>query len=157
MTYSEWLKLHSGAAYFACNDPEQLSHGSPEEAVIDYVEGWWGGEGDFKEFWEREGIAVTVKAYERMVITPQDKQNWAEAAFDHIRDAASDEYGYPDGDWGPTWGEWKERMVVLVGEMFEKHKPWGCEDVSSYELTKDEVYALIQEHEPDWLEKKGHP
>jgi hypothetical protein len=156
MTFNEWLKTTNGD-YYACNDPEELSHEDAVEAILEHVDGFGFTEDeDFAEYWRSEDISIDVTAYSRKAVSENEMKRWSDQALEYIAEGIDEEYGNPNGDGGTVdVAKFEERMLALVREIVKETHVWACERESEYTLSVEEVIELVRKERPEWFKNKG--
>lgn len=133
-----------GATYYACNDPEELTHEDPEEAIHDYLDnlGWTS--------WRKtiaEAAPVEVTAYTRKEVPDEQIRQWALRMVEDLEENVGEEYGGPDGfDF-----ETKAKEALFVGiqaaakKCIEASHIWACEQVATREYSEEELLEMFKE------------
>jgi hypothetical protein len=133
-----------GADYYACDDPEELQHESPEEAIRDYLDNLVG------DSW-RETIAeaapVEVTAYTRKEVPDEQIRQWTLGMVEDLEERVGDEYGGPEGfDFEP-----KAKEALFVEIMAAARKSinathiWQCDQVGTREYSEEELLEMFKE------------
>jgi hypothetical protein len=145
------------AIYYDCNDKEELSCTTPEDAIEEYIDGWV-EVGDDLESVIRIYSPITVEAYRFQKISYEDIRNETEFAIGRLVESLHDEYGCPDDNDGMSSEVIKglvDAVLPTIKKAIDEHfRVWACETAGSRIYTADEVIALMREHRPDWFEDK---
>jgi len=149
------------ADFYDCQDSEDLTCTTPEEALEEYIDGWT-EVGDSLEAVIRKYSPIIVVGYRRKTISDGEMRREIRWSVDEFVQRLTNEYGDPDG--GPDSSISTEAIEVLIDTIFptiretidEHFLVWACESVGKREYNADEVIALMREHRPDWFEEARH-
>jgi hypothetical protein len=126
--------------YYTCADPDELTHDDPDEAVEEYLDGFYGME--LPE-------TVEVKRYCRRVIGERQVRAEAEYALGGLMERLDEEYGSPDNATDIT-AEMRTVMLEAVQKVVGMYSVWTCEEVKPpLEVSTAE---WIRKNAPEWLE-----
>lgn len=148
------------AAFFDCRDSERLSHESPAEAVLDWLDS---NHDPTKQLEDHvaELCPVTLKAYARDAVTPRWFKEATNAAINALVASFDDYYRTDDDDGDRTCRKEVQaqhaEVEAMVRRVFAKVEPWGCHEVGSVTLEADDVLALVRIHAPQWLTPTAEP
>jgi hypothetical protein len=143
------------AKYYDCKESETLIHETPDEAILDLVEGCT-GPGLLEHI--KSICPIDIAAYNPRVIDGAMVQDCAERAMEAAVESLSnyEEYWDPDGD--ADCGLSKEEIekataaiMPALTELFAKTDVWGCEIVAHREYSAEEVEELIRKDNSDWF------
>jgi hypothetical protein len=140
------------ADYYTCDDPEQLTHTEPEDAIERHLDKCAESGCDMLKVIE-EHSPLTVECYMRSSISELDIKAKAESLAEQAHDDWADEYG------GPDCNELDVAEVSMFAKAIAPHldrlyrsgQVWNCERFGAVQLNRKEVEELMREHRPDWF------
>jgi hypothetical protein len=141
--------------FYACNDPETLTHEHPWDALEEYIDA------DLHpKMTAAEVVAcirartITVTAYRPMEITDKQIAAWSDALHEKLGEDFSEEHGDPDGGPCDAFPDDSEAVLLAaVTSIIRRSHVWGCEDVGKVTLTPDEIEEVVRKHRPDWFKE----
>jgi hypothetical protein len=138
--------------FWACNDPDYLTHTDPIEAIEDIVDSHLSWNCDVvKEIEEMGG--VTVEGYDPEVITDGHLYELSGRMLDLAQEYFSEHFGDPEGDGDDLpKAEALPKIQGLVADLLNKRHVWRCEIVHTVELSAEEVITLMKHYRKDWFE-----
>lgn len=147
--------------YDASENPEQLTNGSPEEAIEDVLDGEFypacDAEAEIRKYGE-----IEVVGYVRKAVDPKTAKLWAERFADLMNEWwPEEEYGNPEDDAdGPGNAQFIEEVLPVIQAALDRTEVWQCESVAKRTYSVDDVLAMMREENPDWFEDQenaDHP
>lgn len=139
------VDVRNSAKFYDCRDSEQLSLGTEEEAVEEWLEFWMTPGVDVVALIAKQA-PVTVRGYDPEVIdVDREAKSMAESLIERAIEYFDENFGNPDGDTEIAEGAEKvaeeavrAALVTLYGNMHV----WRCEEVSKRVLnaTEDRGY-----------------
>jgi hypothetical protein len=143
------------ADYYACNDPETLTHETPEEALEDHLDGFLGPKMTVAEVVAaiREN-SITVTAYRRGTVSEKLMEQWADNLLESLGETFSDEHGDPDAGPCDAFPDDAEKVMrEAVKSIVSRSTVWRCEAIGEVDLTPDQIEKLMRAQRPDWFEE----
>lgn len=139
--------------FYACSDPESLTHTDPLEAIEEYLDADLDPRMTVAEVVKCiRARPITVRAYEPSTISDKQIACWADNLLDRLAEDFSEEHSDPDGETGD--GLPKDAGAILlaaVQNIISRAHVWTCEEVGKVTLSPDEIEAVMREHRPDWF------
>lgn len=147
MTRADVLKLIPAGDLYACDDEEELTETDPDGAVAAWVDKLRGPGDTLAQAIARVPMPVTVKVYERKVVSPAIIEDVSDEALDalcnafdlNLREGADDMSPWPDA----ALTEAKDALLEVARKLFAHGKIWDCEEVGSVALDAEQVAALL--------------
>ncbi len=138
--------------FYDCRDSERLTHESPAEAVMDWLDHHHDPDKQLAAHVE-ELCPVTVKAYARDVVTDAWFQRAAANVVATLIETFDEEHSDDDGDHSCDAAVTAQRAEIeaMVRRVFAKVDPWQCHEVGAVTLDAAEVLALVRDVAPEWL------
>jgi hypothetical protein len=144
------------ADYYDARESERLQYEAPWDAIEEYLETWM-ERGCDVEAVIRERGEITVRALDRMTLTPEWIAALAARLLDHAHDGFTEEFGDPDGgDDGLSdkiHGRYAPMMIDLLTKFYQHADVWPCVQVAERTYDTDEILAMARAERPDWFEK----
>jgi hypothetical protein len=138
------------------DDPESLSHNSPEEAMIQFFDDVFDPEVSIQQSIANH-CPMTIIGWKRKVISPR----FGEYAIDRMLEDFDEsyfceEYGNPFEDGFPPWeGERlkqvKEKFYKVMEECLKTAHVWQCEEAARKTFEEEEVLKIVKLAEPEWF------
>lgn len=137
---------------------EQVRFSCVEDALLAMLdESILAGCGDAVAYLKSEQLFLTLKAYRRMEVSSNQRDDWAEGQVEWMRDVFQEEYGNEFGDDGLSdehVTELTARMRGLVDWYLQHAVVYPCEEVRSWTFDKDDLAELVEVFRPEWLRRK---
>ena len=143
------MTAFDNAKFFACDEPDELRHESPEEAIREYIDDLLGELRDVVE----EHTPLTVMAYNPVAITPDHVSDIADDLAELVEEWLAQEFGEPDtGDIYVPDGVAEDLRLAfeaVIARVLREYdvQAWRCEKVGTREYSTDEVLAIVAEGE----------
>jgi len=136
----------SATYYDACDDGENLTYDSVEEALQQRLDDCGEPGETLRETIQREA-PITVDAYVRAVVTDDWITQQAERMAERLEEAWHDEFGNPDSgfDYPRAGDETRALLEQAVRKYVESTQVWACERVASREFTAAQLEEMFAE------------
>ena len=138
--------------FYACTDPEQLTHEDPWGAIEEYLNGNMTPRMPVAEVEALCLEGATVTAYVPMPVSDKQIEIWAGSLFESLGEMFGEEHADPDGD-SPLCKEAEAILLEAVTKIVKATPVWSCQESGSIELTGEQVLAMAREECPDWFEE----
>lgn len=147
------------ADFWACNDPDRLTHEDPISALEEWIDSHLSRDCDVEAI-IREMGEISVEAYSRVAIRETDIDSALDRAIEAVEQHFDEDSDYhdPDGD-----------HQIFSVDVLAKHRPafeaavralvadaivWHCESTTVVTLTPDETLEIMRVECPEWFEKE---
>jgi hypothetical protein len=138
------------ADYYACDDPEHLSHSDPGEALEDYLCNTLYEKGQSLRACIEEHAPIEVQAYCHIQISSEALQYEAEHLVERFVESMCEDFGDPHGD--SDFFKEKDSEEILAkafAEVLEAHRHlyhvWTCENVATREYDEEELLEMFKD------------
>jgi hypothetical protein len=140
--------------FYACNDPETLTHETPEEALAEYLDTDLNPKMTVTEVIASiRSCSIDVTAYKRAEVSDKQIEDWADGLLEKLAEDFDEEHGDPDGSTGDAFpGDAEQVMREAVKSIIRRSTVWRCEPAGKVELSPDQIEELMREHCSDWFE-----
>ena len=148
------------AEYWACNDPDCLTHQDPISALEDWIDSHFSREGEDAEAVIREMGDIAVEAYSRVAIREADIDDAIDRAIEVVDEHLQEQdYHDPDGDHQmfsvDVLTKHRPKFEAAVRALVADASVWHCDVTATVTLTPDETLEIMRVERPDWFEKEG--
>lgn len=138
--------------FYACSDPERLSHTDPWEAAEEFLDGFLDPKMSVAEVEEAIRRPLTVTAYVPRSVTDQEIKLWSESILERLGELMGEEHLDPDEP--PELCEGADAILLeAVTKVVKATRVWSCEESGHVDLTGEQVLAWAREENPDWFEE----
>lgn len=138
-----------GARFYDARDNEQLTHETPEEAIIELLEINLDprDEGNFNlESALADLCPVAVDAYVPDEVSDGELDSEAEYLADQLGEWWDEEWGDPDGDATEASPAVKAKLREALELFRSESRVWPCKQVASRSYSLEEVKKIWEEH-----------
>jgi len=138
-----------GAKFYACDDPEILTHTCVEEAIEEWLDVQWEPDQSSAEILDRI-CPIEVIAYDEMGKREASIKGRGESVMEDLEEHLMEDYGNPDGDfdfWAP---EQRQELIAQLDDVFkralDKADVWQCESVGMRQFTAMQVLEMFPDY-----------
>ena len=121
---------------------EQLWHADLDEAIENYLDGWY----KFDEGVREDGATLEFAGHKRM--EPPPAHSDAEWVLEFLLERWDEEMGDPDGNPVKPTKRMQSASLAFVEAVRSEYKGWACEPVIYVTVP---VRAWVEQHAPEWL------
>lgn len=137
--------------FYDCRDSEQLSHESPEDAILEYIDTLAEPSKPVEDT-IRELGSITVTAYRRVKVGDDWIEMQARRLAERLGEEFSERFGDPDGDdcdeqIAESWRDFVPAVRAAIG----KARVWSCEPCGKHVYSVNEVLELARRMCPEWF------
>jgi hypothetical protein len=150
------LEIPKGDFYDCNPDTERLTHESPEDALVYWIDSLCTPGCDVSAL-VREHTPVTVYVHNRGEVSQRWLDSMVQNTLERVGEEFVEEYGDPDGlcdDDLVAELEVKAKLREALSEFVATGNVWHCEKVAEVTLDADQVEGILRKHNPNlWVDR----